>query len=213
MVKVIPRSQLAPLMKIGWRVLDVGAGDDPFYAATVLLDRTPRSYESALGIIHENTSLKFIASDRASVVGDMHALPFRDASFDFVFASHVVEHSDDPTIVLKELSRVAPRGYLECPRPWFEFVDTSPFHRWFVDLVAGELIFRPKAQIEMSFGLSRRIFDHDRMLFDQLYGDVFRAALESGEAQSFGAAKAICHLCVYWEGTIEHSFLPAADYG
>lgn len=143
----------------------------------------------------------------------MEALPFRDGSFDFTVASHVLEHADDPPRALREMSRVAPKGYIECPRPWFEFVDSSPFHKWFVDFVGKELVFRPKTQIEMEFGLSRRLFDRDRTLFDQLYGDIFRTKLEADQGDSFGRTKAICHVCVYWEQTIEHSFMQAADYG
>lgn len=49
---------------------------------------------------------------------DMHALGFRDDSFDLVFASHVFEHAYDFPRVARECIRVLrPRGYLFCAFP------------------------------------------------------------------------------------------------
>ena len=42
-------------------------------------------------------------------------LPFKDKEFDFVIASHVVEHVEDISYFLNELSRVGKRGYIEVP--------------------------------------------------------------------------------------------------
>ena len=44
--------------------------------------------------------------------GDMHRLPFDDAMFDLIVASHVLEHAYDPGRALKELCRVLRRGGL-----------------------------------------------------------------------------------------------------
>lgn len=40
------------------------------------------------------------------VICDIHSLPFEDGSFDFVYCSHVLEHSIAPMIALKEIHRV-----------------------------------------------------------------------------------------------------------
>lgn len=40
------------------------------------------------------------------VICDIHALPFDDGEFDFVYCSHVLEHSIAPMIALKEIHRV-----------------------------------------------------------------------------------------------------------
>jgi SAM-dependent methyltransferase len=46
-------------------------------------------------------------------LGDMHTLPYGDGSFSHVLASHVLEHSPAPLIVLKEIFRVlSTPGYL-----------------------------------------------------------------------------------------------------
>ena len=42
-------------------------------------------------------------------------MPFKDNFFDFVIASHVIEHVKDIDFFIKELQRVAPRGYIELP--------------------------------------------------------------------------------------------------
>ena len=42
-------------------------------------------------------------------------MPFKDNFFDFVIASHVIEHVKDIDFFIKEIQRVAPRGYIELP--------------------------------------------------------------------------------------------------
>jgi ubiquinone/menaquinone biosynthesis C-methylase UbiE len=41
---------------------------------------------------------------------DMHKLEFDDATFNFVFSSHSLEHSPEPGTVIKEIYRVAKNG-------------------------------------------------------------------------------------------------------
>ena len=55
-------------------------------------------------------------------------LPFRDKSFDFIIASHVLEHSKDLTFI-KELMRVGKAGYIETPDAFFERINPWTFHR------------------------------------------------------------------------------------
>ena len=42
-------------------------------------------------------------------------LPFKDKEFDFVIASHVLEHVDDVDFFINELERVSNKGYIELP--------------------------------------------------------------------------------------------------
>lgn len=44
------------------------------------------------------------------IKGDAHFLPFKNGSFDSVFAGEVIEHLTSPAIFLKEIERVLKRG-------------------------------------------------------------------------------------------------------
>ena len=196
------------MIRPGWRVLDVGSGDQPFPFATVLIDRTPRKEVAHGRTRTENPTASIVQQGKPFVVGELEALPFEEGSFDFLYASHVLEHVTDPARALSEMARVAARGYIECPRAWMEFVDGSPFHRWLIDFAGGELQFRPKTEIEAGFIDTRRLFDHDRSLFSRFYGQV----LGIGDREGSSLEKSLCHVCVYWEGAIPFRLLPASTY-
>ena len=57
-----------------------------------------------------------LVSDKATITqhtlpnGSSYILPFKDAQFDFVYASHVLEHFREPAIVLREWLRVVKHG-------------------------------------------------------------------------------------------------------
>jgi SAM-dependent methyltransferase len=192
----------------GWRVLDVGSGDRPFARATVLVDRLPRRQVGARGVSTENPTATIVHYGKPFVVGELEALPFADQSFDFVYASHVIEHVTDPLRAVTELTRVAPRGYVECPRAWFEFVDGSPFHRWLIDLAGDELLFRPKTRQEAEFIQARRLFDLDPSLFGQFYGHVFSSVDPGGTS----VERSLCHISVFWEESIPSRIVAESVY-
>jgi SAM-dependent methyltransferase len=208
MLRISSLAEIETMIGGGWQVLDVGSGDRPFPPATVLVDRLPRRHAVGGGVSTENPGAGIRRDGKPFVIGELEALPFADQSFDFVCASHVIEHVTDPLRAVAELSRVAPRGYLETPRAWFEFVDTSPFHRWLVDFDGGALLFRPKTEVEARFAQERRLFDASPGLFERFYGAVFAGADPGGGS----VAKRVCHLCVYWEGSIPCRLLPPSVY-
>ena len=98
-------------------VLDVGSGGNPFPRSDVLLDRLT-------GDDHRNGESMMI--DRDCVFGDAARMPFKDNAFDFVIASHILEHMSKPEIFIKELQRVGKAGYIETPNALFERL--QPFH-------------------------------------------------------------------------------------
>jgi SAM-dependent methyltransferase len=110
----------------GARVLDVGSGGWPFARATHLADMFPDE------TTHRREELK--RDERPFDIVDIHALPYGDHAFDFVFCSHVLEHLDDPGRAIRELCRVAPRGYIEVPTRlsdvMFNFTGMADHHRW-----------------------------------------------------------------------------------
>jgi SAM-dependent methyltransferase len=119
------------------RVLDVGSGHFPFEDATHLVDCYMEGDKERGGPLNR--------SGKILVVADIEALPFRDKTFEFAYASHVLEHSKDPAKACEELMRVAKAGYVETPDPFFEqgygYPQQErgwPFHRWYVWINEGE---------------------------------------------------------------------------
>lgn len=116
-------------------VLEVGSGGNPYARANVLLD----AYE----VTRERHWAPLI-SDRPTVLGFVENLPFKDKSFDFVIASHVLEHSSDPAKFLNELQRVAKAGYIEVPDAFLERLNPYRDHRLEVTLRNEQLLIRKK---------------------------------------------------------------------
>lgn len=98
-------------------VLDVGAGSNPFPRSDVLMDRLTGA---------EHRCGESMMIDRPTVFGDASKMPFKDKAFDFVIASHILEHMAEPEIFLKELQRVGKAGYIETPNALFERL--FPYH-------------------------------------------------------------------------------------
>ena len=83
-----------------WKVLDIGCGYTAHKNATVICDIQ---------------DLSNFYNDKNFVKLDGNILPFKDNEFDFVIASHVIEHVKDVNTFIKELSRVSSKGYIELP--------------------------------------------------------------------------------------------------
>lgn len=62
----------------------------------------------------ENAGYAYVGMDysnpKAPILGDAHAMPFQDQSFDFVLSIAVFEHIQYPFIVIREISRVLKNG-------------------------------------------------------------------------------------------------------
>lgn len=116
-------------------VLEVGSGGSPYFRANVLIDAYLET--------RERHWAPFI-TDRPSVLGMGEALPFKDKCFDFVIASHVLEHSQDPENFLHELQRVAKAGYIETPDAFMERINPYWDHRSEITVRDGILQIRKK---------------------------------------------------------------------
>jgi SAM-dependent methyltransferase len=118
-------------------VLEVGAGGNPYPRANVLLDAMEDTIER---------NEKSLITDRPLVLGLCESLPFKDKSFDFVIASHVLEHTDNPEKFLSELMRISKAGYIETPEGWFEKMCAFTYHRLEVSNLNGKLLIRKKGE-------------------------------------------------------------------
>lgn len=116
-------------------VLEIGAGGNPYFRSNVLVD----AYEST-GERHWVP----LTMDRPTVLAFAERLPFKNKEFDFVIASHVLEHSLDPVRFLDEMQRVSRAGYIEVPDAFMERINPYPDHRLEITVRNGRLIIRKK---------------------------------------------------------------------
>ena len=102
---MIKRTSLTYINKIlsenpSWKILDIGCGYNANKNATTVCD------------IQDLSS--FYKVKKFIKLNDKN-LPFEDGEFDFVIASHVLEHVEDTYFFIKELERVSSKGYIEVP--------------------------------------------------------------------------------------------------
>ena len=88
------------LEKPEWKVLEVGCGYSANKRANVICD--------ILDLSNFYQNRKFVKLTEKK-------LPFSNNEFDFVIASHVLEHIEDIDFFIKELQRVSSKGYIEVP--------------------------------------------------------------------------------------------------
>ncbi|MCB1304762.1 MAG: methyltransferase domain-containing protein [Leptospiraceae bacterium] len=105
------------------RILEIGPGALPFPLSDVWLDYEfdPEERKLQSGGVEP-------ARGRICVFYSGRRFPFRDGAFDYVIASHVLEHVpwDRLPEFLAEMQRVAPAGYVELPRwPYELFFDVN----------------------------------------------------------------------------------------
>ena len=108
-----------------WNILDIGCGFRANKNASVIAD-----IQDFSDFYKEK---KFIKIKEKK-------LPFKNKEFDFVIASHVIEHVPDFEFFIKELERISSKGYIELPTRlgdnlvfenendhiwWFYYDDTS----------------------------------------------------------------------------------------
>lgn len=160
-------------------VLEVGSGGNPYYRSNVLLDAYEETRERHWApLVH----------DRPTVLGFVEDLPFRDKAFDFVIASHVLEHSNDPERFLCELQRVAKAGYIEVPDAFIERINPYRDHRLEVTVRNGGLVIRKK---------------HSWCVDDELvelYEHQAKAVITQDLVRRYPSK---FHVRYYWNGTID----------
>ena len=127
----------------GERVLEVGPGGSPHPRADVLLDRRFDDQEAAAQRGHTPP----LAGGQEVVFYDGGRFPFEDRAFDYVICSHVLEHVEDVPGFVAELLRVAPRGYLEFPTVFYEYIYNFRVHRNLLLLVNDELRWMKKERL------------------------------------------------------------------
>ena len=120
-----PRDYVAlPEIPDSWLVADVGPGAYPLKRANVLIDRDPKILEP------------LSAQGRKTIVCDINKgfVGIPDKSFDYVWASHILEHLDDVTACAAALSRIAKSGTIVMPSAIKDglFFFEEKAHQWHV---------------------------------------------------------------------------------
>ncbi|MDC3143290.1 class I SAM-dependent methyltransferase [Candidatus Pelagibacter sp.] len=102
MIRRSSKKSIDKLLKnnTSWKILDVGCGYNAHKNATVICD-----VQDLSNIYKEKHFVKLTSK----------ILPFKDKEFDFVIASHVIEHVKEVEFFIKELQRVSSKGYIELP--------------------------------------------------------------------------------------------------
>ncbi len=102
MLKRISIKQINKIIKENpkWKILDIGCGYRAHPSASVIAD-----VQDLSNYYKEKNFIKI----------NEKKLPFKDKEFDFVIASHVIEHVEDFQFFINELERISSKGYIELP--------------------------------------------------------------------------------------------------
>ena len=159
-----------------WNILDIGCSVDAIEFAQTVADI------QNLENFYQNKNKKFVI-----ITGK--DLPFKNNEFDFVFASHVIEHVEDVAYFIKEIQRISKKGYIELPSMLEDNIILSDNnikdHKWFFqfDDVNNALLAERKKQLIEPF------ITHG-LLFGSLRKN-FRSSLV---------------IELYWENEIDYKF-------
>ena len=119
-----------------WKILDIGCGYRPHKYASVIADT-------------KNFTNLYKTKKFVKISGKN--LPFKDKEFDFVIASHVIEHVEDFQFFIKELERITSKGYIELPSRLGDnlvFENKNDHIWWFYyDDISNELIASERNQL------------------------------------------------------------------
>ena len=138
--KLIKRSSKNYIQSIlskntNWKVLDIGCGYTANKFATTICDTQD------LSEFYKDKNFMKLSSKN---------LPFEDKEFDFVIASHVLEHVEDFKFFINELERVSDKGYIELPTKLEDNLvfENKKDHLWHMDFndVDSKLTISKKLQ-------------------------------------------------------------------
>ena len=143
MIKRTSREYVLKILKENqnnWKILDIGCNRDAVKYAQTVADI------QNLSDFYKNENKDFVLIESKN-------LPFEDNQFDFIYASHVIEHVDDVSYFIKELQRISKQGYIELPSMLEDNIVLSENnildHKWFFqfDDVRNVLLAEKKRQL------------------------------------------------------------------
>ena len=141
-----------------WEILDIGCNIAPVEFAQTVADVQNFSK------FYEDKNKKFV------LIKDK-TLPFSNNQFDFVYASHVIEHVEDVSFFISELKRISRQGYIELPSMLEDNIVLSTNsiddHKWMFkfDDVEKVLLVEKKKQLIEPFITHGILFDSLKKTF------------------------------------------------
>ena len=141
-----------------WNILDIGCSVDAIEFAQTTADI------QNLENFYQKKNKKFVLIKGKD-------LPFKDNEFDFVFASHVIEHVENVAYFIEEIQRISKKGYIELPSMLEDNIILSDNnimdHKWFFqfDDVTNTLLAERKKQLIEPFITHGLLFESLRKNF------------------------------------------------
>ncbi len=129
------------------RVLEIGPGGTPYHRADILLEKRFSVPDEAVCQRGNTPELK---TDKKIVFYNGTVFPFQDKEFDYVICSHVLEHVQDVELFVNELFRIAPKGYIEFPTIYYEYLYNFPVHLNLLKMTEDTLYYLPKSATSLS---------------------------------------------------------------
>ena len=140
-----------------WKILDIGCGYRANKNASVIAD------VQDLSSFYKGKNFVKITNKK---------LPFADKEFDFVIASHVIEHVEDFEFFIQEIQRISSKGYIELPSRLADnliFENKKDHIWWFIyDDVVNQIIASKKNQLLEPF-----MTVSQGKLFEQMFRESF----------------------------------------
>lgn len=176
-------------------VLEVGPGASPFPRSNVFLEK---EFDADMAYKQRgHTASKELDNPINYYQGKK--FPFQNEAFDYVICSHVIEHVPEEDIheFIKELERVAHRGYIEFPNVFYELINYQDVHLWYMWFRNGKILFLKKDAIKSN-------------VLMQIYREFFYSK-SAALSYLFNEFKDFFFFGYEWHGKIEYEICDSID--